>query len=569
MPSVSGDTDRMTAIVWQKCLLSLQQELSSQQFNTWIRPLTVDDSTESPYDFCLLAPNRFILDWVNDKFLRRIKELVQHYFSAEQMQPPKTVMLKVSADLQPRFQSKTQLRSHTPDTSQIRLENGEQQQEQCQPVMAKQDVFVPTATALIEARPEEEYFSPPEPPISADDDVNIILPTDEHGSASFAGISSSALAGNHTAGKSSLERGITPANVDRNSTIRQNSVEGGLQHRSALNKSFTFDSFVEGKSNQMGLAAAQQVVENPGGSYNPLFIYGGVGLGKTHLMHAVGNEMARRNPNAKIVYLHSERFVADMVKALQLNAINDFKRYYRSVDALLIDDIQFFAGKDRSQEEFFHTFNALLEGNQQIILTCDRYPKVINNLEERLKSRFGWGLTIEVEPPELETRAAILLKRAAEIKIDLSYDAAFFIAQRVRSNVRELEGALKRVIANATFTQRPITVDLVKEALKDLLALQDKQVSIGNIQKVVGEYYKVKMSDMLSKRRSRSVARPRQVAMSLAKELTNHSLPEIGDAFGGRDHTTVLHACRKIKELCDVDTDIEQDLKNLQRLLTT
>jgi chromosomal replication initiator protein len=477
--------------------------------------------------------------------------------------------------------------NHQP--SELRQESRTHRHKQPHILVAdKTELFVSKETSLGGPRSEDEYFSAADPSIPKSDGRKIILPAASNsidgGSASFAGISSNTLSGHHMSpigasehkvesysapGQSSLERGITPANVDRNSTIRQNSVEGGLQHRSALNKAFTFDSFVEGKSNQMGLAAAQQVVENPGGSYNPLFIYGGVGLGKTHLMHAVGNEMARRNPNAKIVYLHSERFVADMVKALQLNAINDFKRYYRSVDALLIDDIQFFAGKDRSQEEFFHTFNALLEGNQQIILTCDRYPKVINNLEERLKSRFGWGLTIEVEPPELETRAAILLKRAAEIKVDLSYDAAFFIAQRVRSNVRELEGALKRVIANATFTQRPITVDLVKEALKDLLALQDKQVSIGNIQKVVGEYYKVKMSDLLSKRRSRSVARPRQVAMSLAKELTNHSLPEIGDAFGGRDHTTVLHACRKIKELCDVDTDIEQDLKNLQRLLTT
>ena len=345
-------------------------------------------------------------------------------------------------------------------------------------------------------------------------------------------------------------------------------VEGSLKHRTGLNKAFTFKSFVQGKSNQMGLAAALQVVENPGDSYNPLFIYGGVGLGKTHLMHAVGNGMLARNPNAKVVYLHSERFVADMVKALQLNAINDFKRYYRSVDALLIDDIQFFAGKDRSQEEFFHTFNALLEGNQQIILTCDRYPKVISNLEERLKSRFGWGLTVEIEPPELETRVAILIKRAEEANMDLPHDVAFFIAQRIRSNVRELEGALKRVIANASFTNRCISVDLVREALKDLLALQDKQVSISNIQRIVGEYYKVKIGDFISSRRSRSVARPRQIAMALAKDLTNHSLPEIGDAFGGRDHTTVLHACRKVKSLCDNDSELQQDWKNLQRLLT-
>jgi chromosomal replication initiator protein len=276
-----------------------------------------------------------------------------------------------------------------------------------------------------------------------------------------------------------------------------------------------------------------------------------------------------KKPDAKIVYLHSERFVADMVKALQLNAINEFKRYYRGVDALLIDDIQFFAGKDRSQEEFFHTFNALLEGGQQMILTCDRYPKEINGLEERLKSRFGWGLTVAVEPPELETRVAILMKKAEKARIDLPPEAAFFIAQKVRSNVRELEGALKRVIASAHFTGRSIDVDLIKESLKDLLALQDKQVSMENIKRIVAEYYKIKVADLLSKRRNRSVARPRQVAMALAKELTNHSLPEIGDGFGGRDHTTVLHACRKIKELRDTSADIREDYKNLIRTLTT
>lgn len=286
-------------------------------------------------------------------------------------------------------------------------------------------------------------------------------------------------------------------------------------------------------------------------------------------MHAVGNALRQTKPDARIVYLHSERFVADMVKALQLNAISDFKRYYRSVDALLIDDIQFFANKDRSQEEFFHTFNALLEGGQQMILTCDRYPKEIEGLEERLKSRFGWGLTVAVEPPELETRVAILMKKAEQANIDLSPDAAFFIAQRIRSNVRELEGALKRVIASANFTGRPYDVELIKDSLRDLLALQDRQVSLDNIKRTVAEYYKIKSSDLLSKRRSRSVARPRQLAMALSKELTNHSLPEIGDAFGGRDHTTVLHACRKIKELRETSTDIREDYKNLLRSLTT
>ena len=310
------------------------------------------------------------------------------------------------------------------------------------------------------------------------------------------------------------------------------------------------------------------MAQNPGGAYNPLFIYGGVGLGKTHLMHAVGNALLANDPNARIVYLHSERFVADMVKALQLNQINDFKRYYRSVDALLIDDIQFFAGKERSQEEFFHTFNALLEGGQQMILTCDRYPKEIDGLEERLKSRFGWGLTVAVEPPELETRVAILLKKAEQSGVDLPADAAFFVAQRIKSNVRELEGALKRVIASAQFTHRRIDIDLVKESLKDLLALQDRQISLDNIQRTVAEYYKIKLSDLLSARRSRSVARPRQLAMALAKELTNHSLPEIGDSFGGRDHTTVLHACRKIKELRDSDPDMHEDYKNLYRSLS-
>jgi len=355
--------------------------------------------------------------------------------------------------------------------------------------------------------------------------------------------------------------------ANRSPVVHTSAAERSM--RSNLMENYTFDTFVEGKSNQLAFAAAQQVAENPGGSYNPLFIYGGVGLGKTHLMHAVGNALRARKPDAKIVYLHSERFVADMVKALQLKAIDEFKRFYRSVDALLIDDIQFFAGKDRSQEEFFHTYNALLEGGQQMILTSDRYPKEIDGVEERLKSRFGWGLTVAVEPPELETRVAILMNKAEQSGMVLSRDAAFFIAQRIRSNVRELEGALKRVMAHAQFTRRAIDIDLIRESLKDLLALQDKLVTIDNIQKVVADYYQMKLSDLLSKRRTRSVARPRQVAMALAKELTSHSLPEIGDAFGGRDHTTVLHACRKIKELEGADREVERDLKNLYRTLST
>jgi chromosomal replication initiator protein len=335
-----------------------------------------------------------------------------------------------------------------------------------------------------------------------------------------------------------------------------------------LNSEFTFDTFVEGKSNELAKAAATQVASNSGIAYNPLLLYGGVGLGKTHLMQAVGNEILNSNPQAHVVYLHSQRFVQDMVKALQQGTMQDFMHYYRSVDALLIDDIQFFAKKLRSQEEFFHVFNALLERGHQMVLTCDRYPREIDGLEERLKSRFVWGLTVEVEPPELETRVAILMKKAEAEKVDLDPAVAFFIAERIRSNVRELEGALRRVIANARFTGARISVDQVKRALRDLFAIQDRQISIDNIQRTVAEYYNIKIADLLSKRRSRTIARPRQVAMALAKELTNHSLPEIGDAFGGRDHTTVLHACRKIAELCESNMDLAEDHKNLSRLLS-
>tara|TARA_B100000085_G_scaffold284460_1_gene317623 strand:+ start:2933 stop:4249 length:1317 start_codon:yes stop_codon:yes gene_type:complete len=333
---------------------------------------------------------------------------------------------------------------------------------------------------------------------------------------------------------------------------------------------FTFDNFVTGKSNELARAAALQVSSNPGTTqYNPFFIYGGVGLGKTHLMNAIGNNILRQKPKAKILYLHSEKFVADMVRALQHNKIDSFKKFYRSADALLIDDIQFFAGKERSQEEFFHTFNALLEGSCQIVLTCDRYPKAVNGLDDRLKSRFGWGLTQSIEPPELETRVAILQKKAASIGISLDTEVAFFIAKCIQSNVRELEGALRRVVANAQFTGKEITLAFAKEALQDLISLQNSMVSIENIQKTVANYYKIRMADLLSAKRNRSLARPRQLAMSLAKELTNHSLPEIGDAFGGRDHTTVLHACKKISEVCLTDNKIKEDLINLRRALST
>ena len=335
-----------------------------------------------------------------------------------------------------------------------------------------------------------------------------------------------------------------------------------------LVKTFTFDRFVEGKSNHMALAAAKQVAANPKGDYNPLFIYGGVGLGKTHLMHAVGNEILNSDTSKRIVYVHSEKFVADMVKALQLGAMSEFKAFYRNADALLIDDIQFFAGKEQSQEEFFHTFNALLDRNHQMILTCDKYPKEIDGLEERLKSRLGWGLPVIIEPPELETRAAVLLSKANSMGVTLPNDCAIYIAQRIRSNIRELEGALKRVVANSRFADQEIDVPFVKEALKDLFVISAKMVSIDNIQKTVAEYYNIKLSDLLSKRRSRSITRPRQLAMALTKELTNHSLPEIGEAFNGRDHTTVLHACSKIKELRKEIPSLEEDYRNLNRTLT-
>ena len=438
----------MNSPVWKHCISRLEGELTEQQFNTWIRPL---QAVENGGTLRLLAPNRFVLDWVRNHFLDRIAELVE--------------------------------------------EGGRGNLRLCLEV------------------------------------------------------------GSHTA------PAVRPAS-------RSGRAEGAVRG-SALNPDYTFETFVEGKSNQLARAASMQVAENPGRAYNPLFIYGGTGLGKTHLMHAVGNLMRRFDPEAKVVYLHSERFVEDMVKALQRNAINEFKRFYRSVDALLIDDIQFFAGKERSQEEFFHTFNALLESQQQVILTCDRYPKEVGGLEDRLKSRFGWGLTVAIEPPELETRVAILMSKAQQAGVELPHEVAFFIAKRIRSNIRDLEGALKRVIANAHFTGRPITLDFAKEALRDLLALQDKLITIENIQRTVAEYYKIRVSDLLSARRSRSITRPRQVAMALAKELTSHSLPEIGQAFGGRDHTTVLHACRKVKELRESDVRIAEDYSNLLRILSS
>ena len=428
----------------------LEHELTEQELNTWIRPLHVQEDAET---LRLLAPNRFVMDWVRDRFLPRISKLARELAEDRNRQ----VLLEVGAA------------------------------REVQPI---ETALAAAGTSLI----------------------------------------------------------ATPG--------------------SGLNPAYSFETFVEGKSNQFALAAARQVAENPGRAYNPLFIYGGVGLGKTHLMQSVGQLIQMRRPQARIAYVHSERFVNDMVRALQHNTINEFKRQYRTLDALLIDDIQFFVGKERSQEEFFHTFNALLEGQQQVILTCDRYPKEVEGLEERLKSRFGWGLTVPIEPPELETRVAILMQKAVRENIVLPSEVAFFIAQRISSNIRELEGALRRVAANAQFTGQTITLESTQEWLKDILARQERLITLDNIQKTVADYFHVRVGDMLSKRRSRSIARPRQVAMCLAKELTTHSLPEIGDAFGGRDHTTVLHACRKVQELRQSDIRINEDYQTLVRTLT-
>lgn len=598
--------------LWQKCINLLQDELSSQQFNTWIRPLKV---MGDEYDLCLLAPNRFVSDWVKEKFLPRVEEILDELTDG---QPP-AVALAVSnrrpqslsrrsssrssapASSTPPFSSR--FAQHTPAVAQeapaaagttTATDSGSNSGSNSastrpafhNPIQSPVKNTVESAVgkdlqerAVTEKLVDTLEVNRDQEPLLMQESLAVDEPLTTHVQENVQKIEDIPAEPVKKQRKVNplkgtlKESGLATEEPDPSREIvtptRQVEVEGSIKHHSSLNTQFTFETFVEGKSNQLALAASRQVAENPGAAYNPLFLYGGVGLGKTHLMHAVGNSLVKHNPNAKVVYLHSERFVADMVKALQLNAINDFKRYYRSVDALLIDDIQFFAGKERSQEEFFHTFNALLEGGQQMILTCDRYPKEISGVEERLKSRFGWGLTVAVEPPELETRVAILMKKAEQHRVDLPHEAAFFIAQRIRSNVRELEGALKRVIASAHFMGRKIDIDLIRESLKDLLALQDKQVSIDNIQRTVAEYYKIKVADILSKRRSRSVARPRQIAMALSKELTSHSLPEIGDAYGGRDHTTVLHACRKVKELASTDSEIRDDYKNLLRSLTS
>lgn len=435
---------------WQRCLDRFSKELTPQQFNTWIKPLQAEGGEAGVR---LLAPNRFVQQWVKDKFLGRIQEWAE-----------------------------TEL--GRPVNIEVVLGQAE----------ARAPAFAP----------ENKSFSPPKP---------------------------------------------------------------GREGHSGLNPAFTFANFVTGKANQLARAAALQVAENPGSAYNPLFVYGGVGLGKTHLIQAIGNLVLEHNRHAKISYIHAERYVSDVVRAYQHKSFNDFKRYYHSLDLLLIDDIQFFAGKSRTQEEFFYAFNALIEAHKQVIITCDTYPKEMQGIEDRLVSRFGWGLTVAIEPPELEMRVAILLKKAEGEKVALGEDVAFFIAKQIQSNVRELEGALKRVVAYSRFTGHPITVDLAKEALKDLLAVQTRQISIENIQKTVADYYKIKVAEMYSKKRSRVVARPRQIAMALAKELTQLSLPDIGDAFGGRDHTTVLHACRRIEELRSQDPTLNRDFALLMQTL--
>lgn len=512
----------MIISTWQKCIYCLKNELPSQQFNTWIRPLRVipskDKSKETLY---LLAPNKFVLEWVKDNFLSRIQELLNE---ASLSTPPDLVL--GIAD-----QSKL--------ADNINLENA-------------------LSTSDLSSFSNDDEGVVGDPGLQGHETVSAPL------EPSTIEVSAKSIIRN-TLNSPILTPGITSPQGFSPKTR----MDSRLRYKGELNKNYTFNNFIEGKSNQLARAAAAQVADNPGGAYNPLFIYGGVGLGKTHLMHAIGNYLVEQNPDANVVYLHSQTFVGSMVSALQLNAIEEFKRYYHSVDALLIDDIQFFANKERSQEEFFHTFNAIFESGRQIIMTCDKYHSEINGLEDRLKSRFGWGLSVAVEPPELETRAAILINKANRENVYLPNQEAMFMAQKLRSNVRELEGALKKVMAHSQFMGVEISIPLIKEALKDLLSIQNKLISVDNIQRTVAEYYKIKMADMISKRRNRSIARPRQMAMCLSKDLTNHSLPEIGTMYGDRDHTTVLHACRTINELKKSSVDISEDYKNLLRSLSS
>lgn len=452
---------------WSTCLGRFQQELSAQQFNTWIKPLQIETTSGS---IRVLAPNRFVLQWVKDRFLHRIEVLAEELLT--------------------------------------------------QPVQIE--------LAIMDASDKKP----------------------------------AALNG-HKVIESVIEKPIAPASTQEKTSKKTKT----NPETSGLNPSFTFENFVTGKANQLARAAALQVAENPGTAYNPLFIYGGVGLGKTHLIQAIGNHLKQQNPGAKIKYLHAERYVSDVVKAYEHKAFDEFKRQYHSLDLLLIDDIQFFAKKSRTQEEFFYAFNSLIEAKKQIIITCDTYPKEIADVDERLRTRFSWGLTVAVEPPELEMRVAILLKKAEEAKFVLNEDVAFFIAKQVRSSVRELEGALNRIVAMAKFTGHAVDVHLAKEALKDLIAVRGRQITIENIQKTVADYYKIKVAEMYSKKRSRNFARPRQIAMALARELTNHSFPEIGEAFGSRHHTTVMHACDEVEQLRQNDPNVTRDIAFLVQVI--
>lgn len=475
----------MSEILWDRCLSKLESELSEQQLNTWIRPLQAShDGTR----LRIMAPNRFVLDMVQNNFHARIQEIASYYVKPESVR----VDLVIGSGVQK--------------------------------------------------------------PLDLDGDLPALSVS------------------NGTAGTRGSQASGSSRTAPLRSAPARSQIATGMstaRHDSNLKPAFTFETLVEGKSNQFGRAAAMRIGQEPGVAYNPFLIYGASGLGKTHLMQAIGNEIVRNNPDARVMYLNSERYVGEMVSALQHGKISQFKQFYRGLDALLIDDVQFFAGKDQTQEEFFHNFNALFEGGQQIVLTCDRYPKEVGGLEERLKTRFGWGLTVSVEPPELEMRVAILNSKAEQSGFELPSEVAFFIAKQIRSNVRELEGALRRVLANSQLIGEPITLDFAKRALADLVAVQARVVTIENIQKTVAEYYKIRLADLSAKTRSRSIARPRQVAMALAKELTTKSLPEIGKAFGGRDHTTVLHAVRKVVELKAADTGIAEDYSNLLRTLSS
>jgi chromosomal replication initiator protein len=467
---------------WPACLSKFEKELSAQQFNTWIKPLHTEISGDAVR---VVAPNRFVMQWVKDRFLKKIEQFAQE---------------------------------HKPNM-QIELVLGE--------AIAKTAKAASTKKSNHEIKTVENTVENEVKPDSIKHNLSEVL------------------------AKTKKTAVTASKNVDT----------------SNLNPSFNFNNYVTGRANQLARAAAIQVAENPGSAYNPLFIYGGVGLGKTHLLQAIGNELRIHKPDAKIRYLHAERYVSDVVKAYEHKAFDEFKRQYHSLDLLLIDDIQFFAKKTRTQEEFFYAFNSLIEAKKQIVITCDTYPKEIADVDERLRTRFSWGLTVAVEPPELEMRVAILLKKAEAVNLNLPEDVAFFIAKQIRSSVRELEGALNRIIAMAKFTGHAIDVHLAKDALRDLIAVRGRQVTMENIQKTVADYYKIKVAEMYSKKRTRNFARPRQIAMALSRELTNHSFPEIGEAFGGRHHTTVMHACDEIDLLRQNDATIARDIGFLVQVI--